>query len=297
MQGLLRWLAASPMRAGIAAAALVVSRLLDVFAGALLAMQTLQGGARAGLQLAAVAMPLVLLAGLATGTGPLLLMQAGLLWLPVFAMSLVLRHTQSQALMMQAGALLVALAATGWYLAVPDPAGQTGEFLEQVFLPVMRELGTLRQEPDGAAVEGLARLLPAFISGGSLVAMIVVVLLGRFWQATAWNPRGFGREFRELRHGRSFALAAGLLVLAVSWSGHMLAAVFAMAAGLVLLFQGVAVVHALAANRRIGAGWLWVMYAALLLLPVPASTLLVLGGGADNWLEFRRRFPPENAGN
>jgi hypothetical protein len=146
-----------------------------------------------------------------------------------------------------------------------------------------------QETPGEAQMQALARLAPGMMAAGSLMIFILAVIVGRWWQAIAFNPGGFQEDFHRLRQGRNVALLVAILVFVAALTGHPVLGGFAFAGAVTLLFQGLAMVHGVVAAAGQNVAWLWAMYVVLALLPLPATVLLVVAGGVDNWLDFRRR--------
>lgn len=288
MQGLLLWLMASPLRSGLVAAALALSRLFDVFGAALVALVALRKGTVAALSVAAFAVPMLLAVSYFSGSGMLLPLAVLGLWAPVILLSAVLRSTGSLALMLQAGAALAGGTLVAWYAIDPDPAGTVRVFLETQLLPMLKDTGSDSGSPTEDQLDALARIIPGLVGAGGLVVTALAILIGRWWQAVAFNPGGFRRDFHRLRHGRTAALVVAGLMLAAALTGQPVLSGFALAGAVTLIFQGIALVHGVIAAAGQSGLWLWGMYGLLLLLPLPAAVLLAVAGGLDNWMDFRR---------
>lgn len=288
MQKLLHWLLASPLRAGTAAAALALTRILDILGAALAATITLRGGLVAGLQALAVAVPLLWFAGYWSGAGNTLLFAELALWLPVIAVSIVLRKTGSLALMMQSVAALIGLLLTVWYVADPQPLETMTGFVEEQLLPVYGELMGQAPDMDADQRRDFARVLPAAMAVSSMGMVIIAVMLGRWMQAVGFNPGGFRSDFHQLRQGRSLAVLAVVLWIAAIVTGHLLAIALASLASGILVFQGLALAHGVVGIRRANTAWLWVLYGIMLFLPLQLCSLLMVMGAMDNWIDWRR---------
>lgn len=134
----------------------------------------------------------------------------------------------------------------------------------------------------------------------SLISIMAVVFLARWWHAIMDNPGGFGQEFRSLRLDRRIVVLSGVLALV---SMLKLGAVSSLAIGWLLitgamfLLQGLAVVHAIVVKRRLGRGLLTALYLLLVFPVVNLFTALVVAsvGVMDGWLDFRRRFDAAGA--
>jgi hypothetical protein len=138
------------------------------------------------------------------------------------------------------------------------------------------------------------------MGAGNALLSVLCLLLARYWQAALYNPGGFGREFRALRYpaGMATALALGTVALASLGTEFR---TWAMICAMPLNFAGIALVHARAAARGHGRGWLTAFYAAWLVFD-PVKLFVVGCALADSWLDFRQRWtsptggPPSDTG-
>lgn len=176
-------------------------------------------------------------------------------------------------------------------------------------------LGALFAEPIGALTGELQKLLPqalpqaweqmpnservrleslmgAVLIGllGALLQILAVLslMLARYWQAQLYNPGGFGEEFRALR----FHPALAMLLLAGLLLGPSLGAGMAMVTPLCsvpLVFAGLALMHGLVAQQRLGRFWLVGLYVGLLLFMQLVYPLLAVLAIVDSVFDFRGR--------
>ena len=208
---------------------------------------------------------------------------------PALALCALLRATSSQGFVLVAATLAAGAAITGLYLAVPDPAQWWVDRFE-AFL-VARNGGA-----DPRMSEQFAELLKAVVTGLPVAVMVtsmLVVLLARWGHAALDNPGGFGREFRDLRVGRRFAIGAGVVAVLALFAaprgagiGHDLLMLIVAACAI----QGVALVHGLVALRGGSRGWIVAMYASLLLVTPVAVLALSVAGFSDAWIDYRSRL-------
>jgi hypothetical protein len=141
------------------------------------------------------------------------------------------------------------------------------------------------QAPGVATLAGMLGLINA-------ISCVLCLLLARWWQSALYNPGGFREEFHELRLSPQYSLVLVLGMLVVSTFGleyRPWAILFA----LPLSVAGLGFIHARAAHRKLGVGWLSVFYVLWLLLdPVK---LIVLGVAiADSVFDFRSRWKRQN---
>ncbi|TBV07573.1 hypothetical protein [Phytopseudomonas dryadis] len=177
-------------------------------------------------------------------------------------------------------------------------------------------LGATFREPIEAMAAELNKLLPQMLDGvhqqmsvddqarlksliapvltGLLAALLQVVsllslMLGRFWQASLYNPGGFGSEFRELR----FPPMLAMLLLAGMLLGPSLGIEMAMLTPLCsvpLAFAAIALLHGLVAQGRLSRFWLVGLYITLLLFMQVTYPLLVVLAIVDSLFDFRGRL-------
>jgi hypothetical protein len=177
-------------------------------------------------------------------------------------------------------------------------------------------LGAVFREPIEAMALELQKLMPQMLDGvhqqmsvderarldsliapvltGLIAALLQIVsllslMLGRFWQAQLYNPGGFGREFRALRLPTPLAM----LLLVGMLLGPNLGPQMAMLTPLCsvpLAFAGIALLHGMVAQGRLGKFWLVGLYITLLLFMQLTYPLLVILAIVDSLLDFRGRF-------
>ena len=208
---------------------------------------------------------------------------------PALALCALLRATSSQGFVLVAATLAAGAAIAGLYLAVPDPAQWWVDRFEAFLMA--RNGGA-----DPRMSEQLAELLKAVVTGLPVAVMVtsmLVVLLARWGHAALDNPGGFGREFRDLRVGRRFAIGAGVVAVLALFAaprgagiGHDLLMLIVAACAI----QGVALVHGLVALRGGSRGWIVAMYASLLLVTPIAVLALSVAGFSDAWIDYRSRL-------
>lgn len=270
--------------------ALVFAPLSYLGAGAL-ALVALRHGVPEGFLVAAAALALAgVMAFLGLGSAMPVVALAGSLWLPVLATAWVLRASASQGLTLAAGGVVTALGLVAFHLAVDAPAELWRRLLAELLAPVFAAQN-MALEPD--TLDQMARVMTGVLAVGFLLGVYLSVLLGRWWQASLYNPGGFGEEFRELRLPRGLALVTLVLVAGTLVSNGASALVSELAGlGTVLFaFQGLAVAHAQVKARGASVGWLVGLYAMVFLFGPPAVIALSAAGVLDALMDFRRRGP------
>jgi len=137
------------------------------------------------------------------------------------------------------------------------------------------------QAPGVVTLAGMLGLINA-------ISCVLCLLLARWWQSALYNPGGFREEFHGLRLSPRYSLLLVLGMLAVSTFGFEYRP-WAILFAVPLSVAGLGFVHARAAHRKLGAGWLSVFY--LLWLLVDPVKLIVIGVAvADSWINFRSRW-------
>jgi hypothetical protein len=139
----------------------------------------------------------------------------------------------------------------------------------------------------------IAPVLTGLIAALLQIVSLLSLMLGRFWQAQLYNPGGFGREFRALR----LPAPLTMLLLVGMLLGPNLGPQMAMLTPLCsvpLAFVGIALLHGVVAQGRLGKFWLVGLYISLLLFMQLTYPLLVVLAIVDSLIDFRGRFERKN---
>ncbi len=214
----------------------------------------------------------------------------GIVWLPVYFCSLVLRATERPALMsLFAGGIAVSFVMY-MYLAIGD--------VEQWWRSVLNE-ALANGLPAGAsaqyqqAIELAPALMNAVVASSIAMSLIITVLIARWWQSSLFNPGGFGTEFRAFSLPRQLVLplfaGMGLLFIKDLSFAPLLKDLMVIAVVL-YLFQGLAAVHRTVKQRQLSRNWLIAMYFLLAFLPQLMLIFVAWIGMTDSLLG--RRGPP-----
>lgn len=133
-------------------------------------------------------------------------------------------------------------------------------------------------------VPTLTGLLASSLQATSLLCLV----LARYWQASLYNPGGFGREFRATRLPPALAivLLVGVLIPLQGTEVPMLATICSVP----LLFAGVALGHGLIEMKRLSSFWKIGLYVAVLL----GGNLICLLAVLDGLFDFRGRLARKN---
>lgn len=281
-----------PFAAAACAAVLLIGALgfalLLVPSGAVVALATLRHGPREGLRVVALASALAALARFAlAGDAAAMLVVCAVAWLPAVLFATALRQAGRQAVPV----LLAAALAFTYALALRIGVGDVDAFWAERLAALVAQIepSVAARLPAADLANLAARMHPWSLVGVELV-VLGTVLLGRYWQAALYNPRGFATEFRALALPRTLLPVMAAAALLDAFAGPPLAGVGADALVILVVscaLQGLAIVHFRAAALGLAAGWLAAFYVALVLLPPVVGPLLATVGLIDGAADFR----------
>ena len=300
MLGLASFIMRGRSQAALVAAVFAILSLLFPLTGMLssatLALATLRQGPVEGLLVG-------LFAGLASGLfafaalgSPLPALGFALaLWLPVWALAVMLRNSGSPALTVTTAGLMGLAILIGLKVGVADPAAYWAELMEPVRQGLIKG-GILTDAESQALILEVARWMTGAFAATFYFQALLALFLGRWWQSLLYNPGGFGAEFRDLRLGKGLgvlglALMAFILVKGENqWAADLLILITPL-----FLLQGLALIHWLVKAMQANRGWLIGLY-ALFLLALPHAQVLTAGLGlADIWVNVRAKVSPRKA--
>jgi hypothetical protein len=268
----------------------------SIISGAAVALTTLRVGMRSGaiVMLGSTAFVAVL-TWLSLGNALPALMFLGVMWLPLWALGWVLRETRSLSLTMIAAGVVGILGIFATYLMLGDVTNWWEEALRALFEPAI-EAGAGGPLADPEVVEqvlaDLSKVMTGIAAAGLVLNTIMCLFLARGWQALLFNPGGFRSEFHELRFGIKAALVSmAVIVLSmVPMGGLSNVAVEAMIVILSLyVIQGLAMIHAVVAIRKMHVAWLIGVYMVAFFILPHLMAVVALLGLVDTWVDFRRR--------
>lgn len=282
MRALAEFIMRGRLQAGIVA---ILGYLIPLLAPAAVALTTLRKGASEGVVVLLVGISPAILS-LWFGEGNSLITWMALLSLVVvYVPALVLRIAISlPAMIMTALAIAVFIALTTLWLAPNVVEIMSNNMMEQV--------ATLEQQGEqNAQLAGPLLTLATTVGMSGLLAYILAVnglvgvLFGRWLQSLAFNPNGFGQEFRSLR--------LGIVISAVCFLGNILLSYqadeywwWSNILAMPLLLVAAAVAHESVRLRGLGVQWLVLFYVvALIFMP-----LIMCIGFLDAWINFRDRL-------
>ena len=288
----------TPQAAAVAAGFGVLAFLLPpvvLLSGAAIALVTLRRGPPHGLNLLLVAtVGCGMLAWLLVGAPTPGLILSLLYWAPLLLLAVILRNTISLALTLQVMVLLGFGLLLMLYLLFGNPEIWWTEMTRDM----LRQMNEAGMFPDPEVAPALAEffrtwavLAPGQLIFSALLAIVLSLLLGRWWQALLYNPGGFQQEFHNLRLGQPAAITMVALLLLSLFIGQAQPWIInlTLIVGLIYVLQGLAIVHGAVGRAGLSTAWLVTFYVALLFI-LPLWQFLLLFAVADTWIDVRARI-------
>jgi len=299
MQALARFIMRGRVQAigsivSLALLSLIVSPLA-IFTTAAVALVTLVHGYREGLKSLFVATVVIaVFTGVALNQPAIGLEFALKFWLPSWFLASIVITRASMSLAIVVAAALSCLLVLGFYLFA-DPAAYWQEVINKQLLPMLKEAGMKIEE--GPKAEKLWQFMSKIMTGSALALFLALqtisLLLARWWQAVLYNPGGFAQEFHQLRFGVVAAnIALVITIFAIASTNEMVLNLFFIVIVL-MMFQGLAVIHGLVAKCKLNPSLLIGVYVLMLFTlqhGAIALLLVALIGLLDNWLNLRFRL-------
>ncbi len=273
---------------------LIVSPLA-IFTTAGVALVTLVHGYREGLvNLLVSTAILTVFTGITLNQPAIGLELALKFWLPAWFLASIVSTRSSMSFAIVVAAAIAFLLVLGVYFFT-EPAAYWYEVINKQLLPMLKEAGMQIQE--GPKAEKLWLFMSKVMTGSALALFLVLqtmsLLLARYWQSMLYNPNGFGEEFRQLRFGKVAANIAFVVTVFAMTTANELALNLFFIAIVLMMFQGLAVIHHLVNKCRLNPSLLIGVYVLMLLtLQQGAIVLLLVSiiGLSDNWLNLRFRL-------
>ena len=258
------------------------SLLFGWVSAAAIALVTLRNGSASGgwLTLWAI-LPAIIIAAISGDTGSVLLL------LGTFSLAVILRESVSLSLAVMARVPLALLGGAALTLF-------NGVFLQELVATFNQALAQLEQElAQGEAAEMVFNAVSvpqvaALLATGNAVIALLSLILGRYWQASLYNPGGFGEEFRALRLPVGAVLLMASAALILWWMGADWR-VWSAVVVLPLTIVGFSLLHAFAKRAGKGVTWLALMYALWIVID-PVKWLWVGCVVIDTFADVRGRW-------
>ena len=258
------------------------SLLFGWVSAAAIALVTLRNGSASGgwLTLWAI-LPAMIIAAISGDMGSVLLL------LGTFSLAVILRESVSLSLAVMASVPLALLGGAALTLF-------NGVFLQELVATFNQALAQFEQElAQGEAAEMVFNgvsvpQVAALLATGNAVIALLSLILGRYWQASLYNPGGFGEEFRALRLPVGAVLLMASAALILWWMGADWR-VWSAVVVLPLTIVGFSLLHAFAKRAGKGVTWLALMYALWIVLD-PVKWLWVGCVVIDTFADVRGRW-------
>ena len=165
-------------------------------------------------------------------------------------------------------------------------------YLQEVMLTFAKagiQLEATNSLPDEVTAEQVQALMEGVLGAVQLAILLACTVLARWWQSALFNPGGFQTEFHQLRLPVWLTGSLALLVFGLSNIADMTQWLFILA--IPLLFAGLALVHGLVEQMKLGRMWLIATYLGLLFSSALVFTLLALLATLDSLFGLRKRLP------
>ena len=151
------------------------------------------------------------------------------------------------------------------------------------------QLEAQQKLPENVDKKLLQTLMEGVLGAVHMAILLACVVLARWWQAALFNPGGFQTEFHQLRLPLWLTGTLALAVFGLSNVTDMTQWLFVLS--IPLLFAGLALVHGLVEQLKLGQAWLFAIYLALLLSSAVVFTILALLATLDSVFKLRQRLP------
>ena len=205
-----------------------------------------------------------------------------MIWIPVLCMSVTLRTSESQAMMLILAAVMAVLITVSIHWSLGDVEGWWREM-------VLGWIGTEKQTKEAVdlreAMLGIVPFMNAFMMGAVTANMIISVLVARWWQAQMFFPGAFKKEFLSIRLplGLLMVLVIALLLsLTDGSSWQSLAKDIVAIITVVYSFEGIARIHRGVSEKGRGRYVLTLMYVLIVFMTPQMVALLGLLGIVDS---------------
>ncbi len=257
------------------------SLMFSWVSAAVLALVTLRRGPLEGVYILAWAvLPAGFLLAVFGDTGPL-----GVI-VGTTALAALLRWSVSWQLTLIGASLIGAATGIGILLLGVNYLEQLAAVFAEFFASIQ---GQLPQGEDAVELKAPGIVTIAGMLGlMNAVSCLLCLLLARWWQSLLYNPGEFRREFHGIRYSPKLATGLVLIMIVISTYGldyRPWTVLFAVP----LSIAGLALVHACAARRKLGTGWLTIFYVLWAILD-PVKLIVIGVAVADSWIDFRSRW-------
>ena len=262
---------------------LLIPPLSYLLSGAPAGLVILRKGPVYGMQVLLICLLMVVLFVALAGINPQVAFAIALgIWGPVYLCCSVLRQTQSQGwLVFTAGTIAAVYILIVHWLIADVPAWWL-QWMELLIENAFPEGGGEQYQE---VLVQAAPAMNAIMAGGIASSLIVTTFISRWWQSVLFKPGGFRTEFYALRLPNAvvFLSLTGIILLLTSGVQQGSAGLDILIVVIFLyLFQGLASVHRIVAEKSMPQVWLVMMYILLIFLP-QAILIVACLGLLDSW--------------
>lgn len=277
----------------VAAALALISLVVppvSIVSAATVALVTLRLGAFEGLWvLACSSLVAGLLGWFMSGSYQFAFYYALILWLPVWLIGIVLREGRHLALAVEIAVVIGVAGVLGYYLYSPE-----AHVLWQDVLKLMLPADAPIDAEEKIAV--ISRYMTGIAAAGTITTLLFGLFLGRWWQASLYNPGGFRQEYLTLTsHSVLTLVSIGTFLLAAVTKGMVSEIAWNVVIVLFVLYAlvGSAVMHTIFASMKMAKYTVPMFYITLFFIP-HAILPVALIGLSDAWLNLRKKKSKSN---
>lgn len=205
----------------------------------------------------------------------------------VWALALVLRHTVSWVMTIQLAAIVGVACVIITHIVAPDISGWWLQQFNTYWGNISGSLKLANSPAQSQLLQYIAQFATGVLVVSLLVCDLFLLFLARWWQAVLVNPKGLGKELRQLRMGHAASVTLLLCTLAASFGWSVATDIYPVVL-LPFVLAGLSLIHAkLVSKNEIKWPILVCVYIALLLfMPYMAMSLALLAV-IDSWYDFR----------
>lgn len=263
---------------------------LALFSNAAIGLITLRHGWQQGaiyallgsVVLAAVSMVLEqgLISGLFSGLAS---------YIPIVLIASVLASSRSWDRTIQLVLILSGAGVILFHLLYPEAESHWKPLLE-TFKPALQQVYQFSDSEMEEYITQAAHWATGTFAAVFAIFGIISLIIARNWQATLYNPGGFGEEFRQIRVGKPAAIALLVIIALAVVTGNQLPVELIMVGIAIFMFQGLSLAHGIAKQLDLRKTWLVVLYGLMFLLLIQMIILLATFGIIDNFVNFRQKL-------
>jgi hypothetical protein len=285
------------MQAMIAASCLALLSLkyppVSVVSSASVALVTLRRGGSEGLYiLGCAALAAGLMGFFILGNFQFALAYVMVLWLPIWLISIVLREGRALSLAVEISVFLGVLGVIAVHSFMADPTATWKQILIQM-APATAPVDNTQR-----TIELLSHYMTGIVAAGSVIGLLLGLFIGRWWQATLYNPGGFRTEFLSLSTHPRYTVAT-LVIIGIACANLGVISIMARNISVVLIvhhiFIGAAILHTVFAAKKQARYFVPAFYVIMLLIP-HSLVAVALVGLTDMLLNLRKnKLQPTDA--